>query len=54
MTGACHARIGGNHAIRALLSIVGVVDTVLFLGMADQVFVGHTNGCVDRLCRVEG
>jgi ribose 5-phosphate isomerase A len=39
---------------RALLSIVGVVDTGLFLGTADQVFVGHTDGRVDRLCRVEG
>jgi ribose 5-phosphate isomerase A len=39
---------------RALLAIVGVVDTGLFLGTADQVFIGHPDGRVDRLCRVKG
>jgi len=33
---------------RALLDIVGVVDTGLFLGMADRVIVGRADGVVDE------
>jgi ribose 5-phosphate isomerase len=29
---------------RALLAIVGVVDTGLFLGTADRIIVGHHDG----------
>ncbi len=36
---------------RALLAIVGVVDTGLFLGTADQVLVGHPDGHVNTLSR---
>jgi ribose 5-phosphate isomerase A len=36
---------------RALLAIPGVVDTGLFLGTADQVLVGHSDGRVDVLRR---
>jgi ribose 5-phosphate isomerase A len=36
---------------RALLAIVGVVDTGLFLGTADRVLVGHPDGRVDTLRR---
>jgi ribose 5-phosphate isomerase A len=39
---------------RALLAIVGVVDTGLFLGTADRVFVGHPDGRVDVLRRPGG
>ena len=39
---------------QALLAIVGVVDTGLFLGTADQVLVGHPDGRVDMLRRAEG
>lgn len=38
---------------RALLAIVGVVDTGLFLGTAGQVLVGHPDGRVDALRRAE-
>lgn len=38
---------------RALLAIVGVVDTGLFLGTADRVFVGHRDGRVQSLSRTE-
>ncbi|HET9775544.1 MAG TPA: ribose-5-phosphate isomerase RpiA [Gemmatimonadaceae bacterium] len=34
---------------RALLAIVGVVDTGLFLGTADRVIVGHLDGSADIL-----
>jgi ribose 5-phosphate isomerase A len=34
---------------RALLAIVGVVDTGLFLGTADRVLVGHPDRSVDTL-----
>jgi ribose 5-phosphate isomerase A len=36
---------------QALLAIAGVVDTGLFLGTADLVFVGHADGRVDTLRR---
>jgi ribose 5-phosphate isomerase A len=36
---------------RALLAIAGVVDTGLFLGTADRIFVGHPAGRVDVLLR---
>jgi ribose 5-phosphate isomerase A len=36
---------------QALLAIAGVVDTGLFLGTADLVFVGHPDGRVDTLRR---
>lgn len=36
---------------RALLDIVGVVDTGLFLGMADRVIVGDSDGQVDERFR---
>jgi len=36
---------------RALLAIVGVVDTGLFLGTADRVLVGHADRRVDTLRR---
>jgi ribose 5-phosphate isomerase A len=36
---------------RALLSIVGVVDTGLFLGATDRVYVGYPSGRVDVLSR---
>jgi ribose 5-phosphate isomerase A len=36
---------------RALLAIAGVVDTGLFLGTADRIFVGHPDGRVDVLLR---
>ncbi len=39
---------------QALLAIVGVVDTGLFLGTADRVLVGHPDGRVDTLRRTEG
>ena len=39
---------------RAVLAIVGVVDTEFFLGTADRVLVGHPDGRVDATCRVEG
>lgn len=38
---------------QALLSIVGVVDTGLFLGTADVVFIGHPDGHVDMLRRTQ-
>jgi ribose 5-phosphate isomerase A len=38
---------------RAMLAIVGVVDTGLFLGTADRVLVGHPDGRVDILSRPE-
>jgi ribose 5-phosphate isomerase A len=38
---------------RALLTIAGVVDTGLFLGMAERVLVGHPDGRVDILSRAE-
>ncbi|MEP7345796.1 MAG: ribose-5-phosphate isomerase RpiA [Gemmatimonadaceae bacterium] len=36
---------------RAILAIPGVVDTGLFLGTADAVYVGHRDGRVDTLRR---
>ena len=39
---------------RALLAIVGVVDTGLFLGTADRVLVGHPDGHVDVLLPTNG
>jgi ribose 5-phosphate isomerase A len=36
---------------RAMLAIVGVVDTGLFLGTADRALIGHPNGHVDVLRR---
>jgi ribose 5-phosphate isomerase A len=49
--------IGDEQAARELerhlLSIAGVVDTGLFLGTAHQVFVGHSDGRVDTLVRIE-
>ena len=39
---------------QALLAIAGVVDTGLFLGTADLVFVGHPDGRVDTLRRTQG
>ncbi|MND07793.1 ribose-5-phosphate isomerase A [compost metagenome] len=39
---------------QALLAIAGVVDTGLFLGVADHVLVGHPDGRVDSLCRTTG
>lgn len=38
---------------RALLALVGVVDTGLFLGTAHRVLVGHPDGRVDTLRRAE-
>ncbi len=38
---------------RSLLAIVGVIDTGLFLGAADRVFVGHRDGQVQTLSRSE-
>jgi len=38
---------------QALLAITGVVDTGLFLGIADLVLVGHSDGRVDALGRME-
>jgi ribose 5-phosphate isomerase A len=38
---------------RALHAIAGIVDTGFFLGMADQVLVGHADGQVDTLRRAE-
>ncbi len=38
---------------RAMRRIVGVVDTGLFLGTADEVLVGHPDGRVDTLARGE-
>ena len=35
----------------ALLDIAGVVDTGLFLGMADRVIVGSADGHVEEHCR---
>jgi ribose 5-phosphate isomerase A len=49
------APLQGGTAARALeqalLAIPGVVDTGLFLGTADLVFVGHPDGRVDTLRR---
>lgn len=40
---------------RSLLDIVGVVDTGLFLGMADRVIVGRADGHADdRVCETRG
>jgi ribose 5-phosphate isomerase A len=39
---------------RAVRALVGIVDTGLFLGMADQVLVGHADGRVDTLGQSEG
>ena len=39
---------------RAVLNIVGVVDTGLFLGTADRVLVGHSDGRVETLLRIAG
>ena len=39
---------------RALLAIVGVVDTGLFLGTADRVIVGHHDGHADNLSSPRG
>jgi len=37
---------------RAVLDIAGVVDTGLFLGTADRVLVGHSDGRVETLLRI--
>ncbi len=37
---------------RAVLNIVGVVDTGLFLGTADRVLVGRADGSVETLLRI--
>ena len=39
---------------RAVLDIVGVVDTGLFLGTADRVLVGRSDGSVETLLRTAG
>jgi ribose 5-phosphate isomerase A len=39
---------------RALLAIIGVVDTGLFLGTADRVLVGSPDGRADTLRRAGG
>lgn len=39
---------GARELERALLDIVGVVDTGLFLGMADRVIVGRADGGVEE------
>ena len=39
---------------RAVLDIAGVVDTGLFLGTADRVLVGHSDGRVETLLRIAG
>ncbi|MEO8139319.1 MAG: ribose-5-phosphate isomerase RpiA [Gemmatimonadota bacterium] len=39
---------------RALLGIVGVVDTGLFLGTAERVLVGYPDGRVDSRVRTQG
>ena len=39
---------------RAVLDIVGVVDTGLFLGTADRVLVGRSDGSVETLVRTVG
>ena len=39
---------------RAVLNIVGVVDTGLFLGTADRVLVGHSDGRVETRLRIAG
>jgi len=43
--------IAARQLERALLDIVGVVDTGLFLGMADRVIVGSTDGQVSERFR---
>ena len=52
------APIGDGRLARELeqrlLAIDGVVDTGLFLGTADRVFVGYRDGHVNLLSRVEG
>jgi ribose 5-phosphate isomerase A len=49
------APLADAHAARALeallLAIPGVVDTGLFLGTAECVFVGHSDGRVDTMMR---
>ena len=44
---------GGDHAAlaAALKALPGVVDHGLFLGVADEVLVGHGDGAVDTLTR---
>jgi hypothetical protein len=44
----------GQVLERVLLTLVGVVDTEFFFGTADRVLVGHPDGCMDTLRRVEG
>ena len=43
--------IASRELERALLAIAGVVDTGLFLGTADRVIVGHSDGHTDNLSR---
>ena len=45
--------VAARELDRAIRAIVGVVDTGLFLGTADEVLVGHPDGRVDRLTRAE-
>ena len=46
--------IAARSLERAVLDIVGVVDTGLFLGTADRVLVGHSDGRVETLRRIVG
>jgi ribose 5-phosphate isomerase A len=46
-----HDGAAARNLETALLSIAGVVDTGMFLGTADRVFVGHANGRVETLTR---
>ena len=46
--------IAARSLERAVLDIVGVVDTGLFLGTADRVLVGHSDGRVETLLRIVG
>ncbi len=49
------AAAGGGEGLQALAAALkglpGVVDHGLFLGVADEVLVGHTDGAVDTLTR---
>ena len=54
-TGGREVGAGGGQALAAfaaaLKSLPGVVEHGLFLGMADEVVVGHADGRVERLAR---
>jgi ribose 5-phosphate isomerase len=43
--------VGGAPPAAALKALPGVVDHGLFLGVADEVLVGHAGGAVDTLTR---